>query len=242
MTDNNSFSRTAATRQSGRAKKRASRRVGRPRVDQRPRRHPPEDEILFAAGKLFVEKGFAATSTREIAEAAGLRQAGIYNYYSQKLDILEALAERIVAPGMERLAAVDGEPVSAVVKLYRFLFLDLLELTRLPYDLAALVWLREFRAQRFRRFRNQRRRLLATLERWIRDGIEEGDLSTDDARFAANIALGTQESTFGWYRHGGHSAEVVATAVADQILRGLLSDPTRLPHVRREALDTSAAH
>lgn len=38
----------------------------------------PREEVLDISVSLFVDRGFAAISTRDIAEAVGIRQASIY--------------------------------------------------------------------------------------------------------------------------------------------------------------------
>ncbi|OCL27288.1 hypothetical protein U472_07430 [Orenia metallireducens] len=50
-----------------------------------------KDLILDAALDLFSEKGFAATSIREIAEKVGIRKSSIYNHFKSKEDIFETL-------------------------------------------------------------------------------------------------------------------------------------------------------
>ena len=65
---------------------------GRPRLTAR--RRPggtARAEILDAAAELFTTRGFAATSTRHIAEAVGMRQASLYNHFATKDDILVCL-------------------------------------------------------------------------------------------------------------------------------------------------------
>ncbi|GAB4492979.1 MAG: hypothetical protein OHK0031_16010 [Anaerolineales bacterium] len=47
--------------------------------------------ILDAAHSLFLEQGYAATSMRQIAARAGLALGGIYNHFSGKDDIFQAL-------------------------------------------------------------------------------------------------------------------------------------------------------
>ena len=42
------------------------------------------ETVLQAAYELFLEKGYAATSVREIAERAGLALGGIYNHFANK--------------------------------------------------------------------------------------------------------------------------------------------------------------
>jgi AcrR family transcriptional regulator len=47
--------------------------------------------VIDAAYSLFLEKGFSATSMRLIAERAGLALGGIYNHFSSKDEIFQAL-------------------------------------------------------------------------------------------------------------------------------------------------------
>jgi AcrR family transcriptional regulator len=50
-------------------------------------------QILDASLKLFSEKGFARTSVRDIAQAAGITDAAIYYHFDSKRDLFEALIE-----------------------------------------------------------------------------------------------------------------------------------------------------
>lgn len=50
-------------------------------------------QILDASLKLFSEKGFARTSVRDIAQAAGITDAAIYYHFASKRDLFEALIE-----------------------------------------------------------------------------------------------------------------------------------------------------
>lgn len=52
------------------------------------------DKILEAAIKLFAEKGFNGTTTKEIAEKAGVNEALIFRYFSTKRDLYGAIIER----------------------------------------------------------------------------------------------------------------------------------------------------
>ncbi|MGY5858133.1 MAG: TetR/AcrR family transcriptional regulator [Candidatus Thorarchaeota archaeon] len=48
-------------------------------------------QILVSAYQLFVERGFAGSSMREIAEHAGIKAASIYNHFENKEQIFEAV-------------------------------------------------------------------------------------------------------------------------------------------------------
>ena len=58
-------------------------------------RHGPvtREQILDSSLKLFSEKGFARTSVRDIAQAAGITDAAIYYHFASKRDLFEALIE-----------------------------------------------------------------------------------------------------------------------------------------------------
>ncbi|TDD07471.1 TetR/AcrR family transcriptional regulator [Nonomuraea deserti] len=68
--------------------------TGRPRRAGRPRKEDAKDTravLLEAALDLFVEKGYAATSVRMIARAAGLSDAGLYGHFAGKRAIYDEL-------------------------------------------------------------------------------------------------------------------------------------------------------
>lgn len=66
-------------------------------------------ELLRAAARLFVEKGFAATTTRDIAEAVGMRSGSPFYHFRSKQELLKAAMIEGLDAGRERLAAaIDG--------------------------------------------------------------------------------------------------------------------------------------
>jgi AcrR family transcriptional regulator len=66
---------------------------------RRPRRPAAERrrEILAAARTLFAERGFDATTTRDLAAAADINDALIYRYFPDKQAILAALVDEAIA-------------------------------------------------------------------------------------------------------------------------------------------------
>lgn len=54
----------------------------------------PRDRILDDSLVLFSEKGYAATTMRDIAEAAGMKAASLYNHFKGKQELFDALIER----------------------------------------------------------------------------------------------------------------------------------------------------
>ena len=54
--------------------------------------------IIDAAERLFHEKGVSRTSLGDIAEAAGVTRGAIYWHFKDKVDLFDAMLERIVMP------------------------------------------------------------------------------------------------------------------------------------------------
>jgi AcrR family transcriptional regulator len=75
------------------------------RPPRKARRGPlTRKQILDAALRLFSERGFARTSVRDIARAAGITDAAIYYHFTSKRDLFEALfEERGITPALSQL-------------------------------------------------------------------------------------------------------------------------------------------
>jgi AcrR family transcriptional regulator len=74
-------------------------RPGRAPAVRRPRRPAAERrrQILDAARVLFAERGYATTTTRDLAVAADINDALIYRYFPDKQAILAALVDEAIA-------------------------------------------------------------------------------------------------------------------------------------------------
>jgi AcrR family transcriptional regulator len=80
-------------------------------ITKRTRRGPhTRQQILDASLRLFSERGFARTTVRDIARAAGITDAAIYYHFQSKRDLLEALVEeRGFLVSLQNLERVEAE-------------------------------------------------------------------------------------------------------------------------------------
>jgi AcrR family transcriptional regulator len=87
------------------------------------------ERILAAAECLFASRGFAATTTKAIAEEAGVATGLVFYYFASKQELLERLiAERSFAPELEQiLAAADPADPGATLRTVGRRFHDLLQ-------------------------------------------------------------------------------------------------------------------
>src|SRR5512146_2619357 len=69
------------------------------------------DDLIAAAIRVIVEKGFHEATVRDIGRAAGMTQGTIYNYVQSKDDILYLVCDRIVSEYQEQVRpALDTSP------------------------------------------------------------------------------------------------------------------------------------
>ena len=71
-----------------------------------------EQTILEVAERLFLEKGFAMTSTTEIAKIVGCNQALVHYYYRSKEKLFAAIFEKNIALFVSELTHVSNDNIS----------------------------------------------------------------------------------------------------------------------------------
>jgi AcrR family transcriptional regulator len=85
------------------------------------RKETRPQELLDAALTLFVEKGFAATRSEEVAHAAGVSKGTLYLYYPSKEELFKAVVRQnlsnLIAEGQELAAAYTGSTSELLVEL-----------------------------------------------------------------------------------------------------------------------------
>jgi AcrR family transcriptional regulator len=95
---------------------------------RRPRRPAAERrrQILAAARSLFAERGFDATTTRDLAAAADINDALIYRYFPDKHAILAALVDEAIAvfQGMPKLPDQAAVPLEVLLEMLGTGFVD----------------------------------------------------------------------------------------------------------------------
>ena len=79
------------------------------------------ERILIEASKLFSEAGYMGTSTRDIADAVGIKQPGLYSHFGSKAEVFAALAQASLDPMLELVAQEKKLKNSSPVELARLL-------------------------------------------------------------------------------------------------------------------------
>ncbi|MFD9868654.1 TetR/AcrR family transcriptional regulator [Streptomyces niveus] len=199
-----------------------ARRTGRPRAAPRPASGlSPREELLAAAAELFTRHGYAATTTRAVAERAGMRQATMYHYVGGKQDLLADLLEGTVTPSLVlagRLLA-EAPQVPAEARLWYLCRSDVTLLCSGPHNLGALYLLPEVRGERFAGFHEARHRLKDAYARLL---ASTGAcwVSGDPHSLRTDLVFGLIEGVILVHRSAPECrVETFASAAADAALR-----------------------
>ena len=84
-------------------------------------------KIIAAALKVFASKGYKATRTSDIAEAAGIGKGTIYEYFRSKEELIEAIFESLFLDyelRLEELTESYLAPVEAILASFEQMMAD----------------------------------------------------------------------------------------------------------------------
>lgn len=148
------------------------------------------EEILDAAAELFGQQGYAATSTRAIAKAVGIKQASLYYHFASKEQILAELLAGTVQPALAAAGtlAASTEPIEA--RLWAMTAFDVRQQVCGRWNPGALRLMPELRAPRITAFHAQRQRLRTAYRQLIAQGCTDGVFSCDDVPLVTDLVLG----------------------------------------------------
>ncbi|MFI5131040.1 MAG: TetR/AcrR family transcriptional regulator [Chitinophagales bacterium] len=131
-----------------------------------------KDLIVQKAASMFREKGFPATSMRDLAESVGIEAASLYNHIQSKSEILQQIIFRISDDCNKNLAELDNagltnlQKIESITRFHIQMMLHRFE----DYHVMINEWI-HLEAQPLTDFIVQRRTYVQRLESFISEGI-----------------------------------------------------------------------
>src|SRR5436305_6586943 len=173
-------------------------------------------EILRAAGRQFRSRGFVETGMRDIAKAAELSPANLYNYFQGKHEILffcqDSSLDRMIA-ALERARRAK---TSASAKLRLVIVSHLRCLLDEVEGSAAHLLTSALPPPQQRYLVAKRDRYELGVRNLIASGMRAGEFVSGDAALVARAMLGALNWSVQWFRPDGPMrAEVVAEKSAE---------------------------
>ena len=181
-------------------------------------------EILRAAGREFRAQGFVETGMRDIAEAAELSPANLYNYFNGKNDILFFCQDSSLDRMIEALEKARRMRAAVSAKLRMVMISHLRCLLDEVEGSAAHLLTNALPPPKQRYLVAKRDRYELGMRNLIASGMQTGEFVPGDTALMARAILGALNWTVQWFRADGQrSAEEIAEAMADYLIRGLLA-------------------
>jgi AcrR family transcriptional regulator len=181
------------------------------------------DQLLAAAEKLFAERGFHATSIRDLAEALRIQGGSLYAHIESKDDILWEIVNAAADRFFEAVHPIVESELLNVEKLKRVIAAHVRVVTG-NLDAAAIYsnewrYLNEPRRRKFADRRNEYERIIRGL---VHDCIREGTFADVDEKFASLLILSATNWIYQWYRPSGPmTAEEIARKLTELLFNGL---------------------
>ena len=160
-----------------------------------------KETIIETAARLFRERGFSATSMRDLAEQVGVEAASLYNHISSKAEILQELCFKVANKFMSHIDKVDAEDIPAIKKIEAVLRFHIQQM--LNHYEEVYVSDREWKHLTdpyLSNIQTQRRVYRQRIASIIEDGIRKNEIKKIDAPTAVLIMLHAVSGIESWHR------------------------------------------
>lgn len=165
---------------------------------------------------MFREKGFAATSMRDLAETVGIEAASLYNHIRSKNEMLEAICFDVANrfnSNLDLLETSNEKSISKVETLLRFHIQQMVGNYEEVY-VSDREW-RHLDEPYLSNFQNQRRIYRKRFAAIIEDGISKNEIKKIDAPTAILILLHAVSGIESWHRS---KARITAEELEDNMI------------------------
>jgi TetR/AcrR family transcriptional regulator, cholesterol catabolism regulator len=179
--------------------------------------------IQEAAARLFRDKGYSATSMRDLAEAVSLRASSLYNHFSSKEEILRDIcfqnAQRFLQ-AMDEVEAMDGSATQKVSALLR------LHIHTATQDITSVTafndeW-RHLSEPHLTAFKALRKEYEGRFQRLIEAGIRAGEFQALNPLIALHTLFSSVRWLYDWYKPGRPiTAEELEQELSSLLMKGL---------------------
>jgi TetR/AcrR family transcriptional regulator, cholesterol catabolism regulator len=164
------------------------------------RKASKKDLILQKAALMFREKGFAATSMRDLAETVGIEAASLYNHIQSKSDILQDITFRMANDCNLHLETLDNgttstQKIESLIRFHVQMMISRFE----DYYVMVNEWI-HLSEPYLTDFITQRRNYVQKLENIIQEGIDNNEMKPVLPYVAVLTILSSVRGLEFWHR------------------------------------------
>jgi AcrR family transcriptional regulator len=167
-------------------------------------KHEKRKKIQHVASKLFTEKGFENTTTRDIAEAGGISNASLYYYFDSKEDLLYRILDETISTGLIKIKEIEESDKSPKEKLVSFIDVFIKYYTIHPERMKLLGQEHKSLTSKHNEQLNRMRRdYVDILVRILEDLRKQGQTWDIDPTICSYAFFGMVAWTYRWYNPKG---------------------------------------
>lgn len=160
-----------------------------------------KEEIQIAAATLFRDRGYAATSMRDLADAVNLKASSLYNHISGKEEILKDICFETAQRFLDTLESVERQDMSNTEKIETLINLHIQTAMRDVTSITAFndEWrhLNEPHLDEFKRIRKAYENRFKAI---IKNGIENEEIKSIDPIVILYTILSSVRWIYDWYK------------------------------------------
>lgn len=154
-----------------------------------------KERIIKDAAVLFKQKGYSATSMRELAEKVGMEAASLYNHIRSKEEILEEICFKIANQYVLHISQIEDRNVGVIQKLKDLISLHVNMIIQEPNEVSVANndWknLSDTKKELYKQIRKGYEKRIAAI---LNEGMHCGELK----KMNVSVALFTLLSSLRW--------------------------------------------
>ena len=185
-----------------------------------------KDQITEVAQNLFKERGYAATSMRDLAKAVGVEPASLYSHIRSKEELLSNICHRIADEFLikiEEVLQLDSSPVD------QFRLAVIAHVKVIVHNLdATAVFFNEWRhlsGEELALFMHKRRKYEDYFRSILVRGIDDKVFKETEVPFAMRLMFSVLNGTHEWYhREGRLKPEEIGNRICELLLNGMFRE------------------
>jgi AcrR family transcriptional regulator len=189
------------------------------------RKSSKKEVILIRAAAMFKDKGFAASSMRDLAETVGIEAASLYNHIKSKSEILQEIIFHAANECYLQLEEVDVDKKSSLEKIEEVIRFHIrMMLTRFEeYHVMTHEWI-HLSEPHLNNFTTQRRNYVQRLEAIVEQGIQNKEMKPIVPYVAVLTILSAVRGLEFWHRsQKKYSPQQIEDNMVKHLITGLQS-------------------
>lgn len=182
-----------------------------------------KDAIVKKAASLFRQKGFKASSMRELAEKVGVEAPSLYNHIGSKSELLQHICFNVANEFTLQLQQLEDTQQTVVKKLDQLIRFHI-KMMLLSYDelyVSNHEW-KHLEDPYLSNFLSQRKLYESSMVQLVKEGVRQKELKNIHPYVAVLTILSAVRGLEFWQRHKKDiPADVLENNMVNQLLNGL---------------------